>query len=155
MTMDGSLECLVKLLQGFCYGFCYSPPVPENPSAIYSLFPLHPPKQIPILNAAQFDKYAAYRFSLAFLCVVNIGVRRIEQTQRRVIQAGALNVVGCILEVLLASKGFSVGPSSNVSGVPRETREQHARELAAIEKEEVVVLTKALQHAQKCRPTTS
>jgi len=90
-----------------------------------------------------------YRFSLAFLCVVNIGVRRIEQTRRRVIQAGALNVVGCILEALLASKGFSVGPSSNVSGVPRETREQHARELAAIEKEEVVVLTKALQHTQK------
>ena len=143
MTMDGSLECLVELLQGFCYGFCYSPPVPENPSAIYGLFPPHPPKQIPILNAAQFDEYAAYRFSLASLCVVNIGVRRIEQTRRRVIQAGTLNVVGCILEAWLTSKGFSVGPSSNV---PWETREQHARELAAIEKKEIVVLTKALQH---------
>jgi len=102
--------------------------------------------EIPILNAAQFDEYAAYRFSLASLCVVNIGVRRIEQTRRRVIQAGTLNVVGCILEAWLTSKGFSVGPSSNV---PWETTEQHARELAAIEKKEVVVLTKALQHTHR------
>ena len=144
MTMDGSLECLVKLLQGFCYGFFYSPPVPEN-LLIYGLLPPHPPKQMPTLNAAQFDEYAAYRFSLAFLCVVNIGVRRIEQT-RRVIQAGTLNVVGCILEAWLTSKGFSVGPSSNV---PWDTREQHVRELAVIEKEKVVVLTKALQHTHR------
>jgi len=33
--MDGSLERLVKLLQDFCY----SPSVPENPSAIYGLLP--------------------------------------------------------------------------------------------------------------------
>jgi len=150
MTMDGGLECLVKLLQEFCY----SPPVPENPSAIYGLLPpsSRPPKQIPTLNPAQFDKHAAYRFSLAFQCVVNIGVRGSEQIRRRVVQAGTLDVVGCILEAWLASKGFSVGPSSNASGVPRETREQrHTRRLAAIEnrqKEDAVALTRALQRTQ-------
>ena len=43
-------------------------------------------------------------------------------------------MVGCIIE---ASKGFSVGPSSNASGVLWEMREQqHARRLAAFEKSE-------------------
>ena len=60
-------------------------------------------------------------------------------------------MVGCILEAWLASKGFSVGPSSNASGGLRETREQRrARRLAAIEnrwKGDAVTLTRALQSA--------
>jgi hypothetical protein len=35
----------------------------------------------------------------------------------RVVQAGALDVVGCILEASLANNGFAVGPSSSVSGM--------------------------------------
>ncbi|KAH8104345.1 hypothetical protein DFH11DRAFT_1883472 [Phellopilus nigrolimitatus] len=46
--------------------------------------------------------------------VVNIGV----------VQAGTLEVVACVLEAWLASKGFDVGSSASASGIPRETREQ-------------------------------
>ncbi|KAF8498409.1 hypothetical protein JB92DRAFT_2744621 [Gautieria morchelliformis] len=78
-----------------------------------------------------FDRAAAYRFSLAFQCVVNVGVRGSEPIRARVVQAGTLDVVGCVLEAWLASKGFAVAPSASASGMPRETREQrHARRMA-------------------------
>ena len=102
------------------------PPPPENPTAIYGLssasVPRPPP--VPVLNPKNFDRHATYRFSLALQCVVNIGVRGSEPIRSRVVQAGTLDVVGCILEAWLASKGFAVGPSSSASGLPRETREQ-------------------------------
>ncbi|KAJ3562153.1 hypothetical protein NP233_g9753 [Leucocoprinus birnbaumii] len=150
MTMDGGLERLVKLLQDFCFSL----PPPENPSTIYGLLPpsSRPPKLIPILNPTQFDKHAAYHFSLTFQCVINIGVCGSEQIQRRVVQAGTLDIVGCILKAWLASKGFVVGPSSSVTSAPRETREQrHVRRQAAIEsrlREEAAALTRALQRIQ-------
>ena len=50
-----------------------------------------------------FDHHAAYHFSLAFQCVVNIGVRGSESIRSRLVQAGTLEVVECILEVWLAS----------------------------------------------------
>ncbi|KAJ3905358.1 hypothetical protein F5879DRAFT_1009442 [Lentinula edodes] len=134
MTMDGGLERLVRLL----HEFCLCPPPPENPSLFYGLAPpsARPPKPLPTLNPTSFDKHAAYRFSLAFQCVVNIGVRGSEPIRSRVVQAGTLEVVGCILEAWLAHKGFAIGP--NASGTPgsatgwgsygRESREQrHAR----------------------------
>lgn len=150
MTMDGGLERLVKILQDFCF----SPPPPENPTVIYGLLPptSRAPKPQPTLNPAVFDKHAAYRFSLAFQCVVNIGVRGSEQIRRRVVQAGTLDVVGCILEAWLASKGFAVGPGLSATGVPRETREQRlARRLAAVEnrqREDALALHRALQRTQ-------
>ena len=55
---------------------------------------------------------------------VNIGVRGSEPIRSRVVQAGTLDVVGCILEAWLANKGFAVGPSASATGMPRETREQ-------------------------------
>ena len=36
-----------------------------------------------------------------------------------VVQAGTLDVVGCILEAWLADKGFAVGPSSSATSMPR------------------------------------
>ncbi|EJD06317.1 uncharacterized protein FOMMEDRAFT_138352 [Fomitiporia mediterranea MF3/22] len=122
LTCDGGLERLVRLLRDFCL----SPPPPENPSAIFGLSPpgLPRPAQVPALNPKSFDRHASYRFSLAFQCVVNIGVRGSEPIRSRVVQAGTLEVVGCILEAWLASKGFAVGPSASASGIPRETREQ-------------------------------
>ncbi|OCB89318.1 hypothetical protein A7U60_g3519 [Sanghuangporus baumii] len=122
LTCDGGLERLVRLLKDFCF----SPPPPENPSAIFGLSPpsLPRPAQVPVLNPKLFDRHAAYRFSLAFQCVVNIGVRGSEPIRSRVVQAGTLDVVGCILEAWLASKGFAVGPSASASGIPRESREQ-------------------------------
>ncbi|KIK63570.1 hypothetical protein GYMLUDRAFT_40619 [Collybiopsis luxurians FD-317 M1] len=134
MTMDGGLERLVRLL----HEFCLCPPLPENPSLFYGLAPpsARTPKPLPTLNPPSFDKHAAYRFSLAFQCVVNIGVRGSEPIRSRVVQAGTLEVVGCILEAWLAHKGFAVGPnasgaSGNSAGwgsYGRESREQrHAR----------------------------
>lgn len=124
MVMDGGLERLVRML----HDFCISPPPPENPALLYGLLPpnYHPPKPVPTLIPKSFDKHAAYRFSLAFQCIVNIGVRGSELIRSRVVQAGTLDVVGCILESWLASKGFAVGPSSSATGMPRETREQRA-----------------------------
>jgi hypothetical protein len=151
MAMDGGLERLVKILQDFCF----SPPSPENPSPIYGLLPFtsRAPKAQPTLNLAFFDKHAAYRFSLAFQYIVNIGVRGSEQIWRRVVQAGTLDVVGCILEVWLASKGFAVGPGLSITGAPRETREQkYARRLAAMEhrqREDTFALHRALQRTQR------
>jgi hypothetical protein len=132
MVMDGGLERLVRML----HDFCVSPPPPENPALLYGLLPpnYHPPKPAPTLIPKTFDKHAAYRFSLAFQCIVNIGVRGSELIRSRVVQAGTLDVVGCILESWLASKGFAVGPSSSATGMPRETREQRvARKQAQAE----------------------
>ena len=76
----------------------------------------------PTLILKSFDKHAAYRFPLAFQCIVNIGIRGSELIRSRVVQAGPLDVVGCILEPWLASKGFAVGPTSSATGMSRETR---------------------------------
>jgi hypothetical protein len=81
--------------------------------------------------------------------VVNIGVRGSEPIRSRVVQAGTLDVVGCILEAWLANKGFAVGPSSSATGMPRETREQrNARRHAMTvqrEREQAAELARALQ----------
>lgn len=145
--MDGGLERLVRIL----HDFCMCPPPPENPAVLYGLSSpqAHPPKLVPTLNPKSFDKQAAYRFSLAFQSVVNIGVRGSEQIRGRVVQAGTLEVVGCILEAWLAGKGFAVGPNAMISGMHRETREQRmARRQAQHElrhREQAQQLARALQ----------
>ena len=128
--MDGGLERLVRIL----HEFCISPPPAENPAILYGLLPpsFHPSKPAPVLNPKSFDKHAAYRFSLAFQCVVNIGVRGSEPIRSRVVQAGTLEVVGCVLEAWLVSKGFALGPSSSATGMPRESREQRAARRQAL-----------------------
>ncbi|KAL1725131.1 hypothetical protein EV714DRAFT_256099 [Schizophyllum commune] len=124
MTMDGGLERLVKIL----HDFCLAPPPPENPALFYGLMPAPPPSKAKgraspereyVLNPATFDKHAAFRFSLAFQCLVNIGVRGSENIRSRVVQAGTLDVVGCILEAWLVNRGFGlVGPPA---GIPSRT----------------------------------
>ncbi|KAH9846298.1 hypothetical protein C2E23DRAFT_744391 [Lenzites betulinus] len=148
MTMDGGLERLVRIL----HDFCISPPPPDNPAIFFGLSPssVHPPKPVPTLLPKSYDKHAAYRFSLAFQCIVNIGVRGSEPIRSRVVQAGTLEVVGCILEAWLASKGFPVGPSLGANGMPRETREQRlARRQAQVEsrQREQAAQAAALQRA--------
>ena len=125
-TCNGSLESLVCLLRDFCLSL--SPP--ENPAILFGLSPpgISRPPPVPTLNPKNCDRHAAYRFSLAFRCVVNISVRGSEMIRAHVVQAGTLDVAGCILEAFLALKGFAVGPSASATGAPRETREQrHAR----------------------------
>ena len=143
MTMDGGLGRLVRIL----HDFCICPPPPENPALIYGLSPpnARPPRLVPTLNPHSFDKHAAYRFSLAFQCVVNIGVRGSEPIRSRVVQAGTLDVVGCILEAWLANKGFAVGPSSSATGMPRETREQRLAGRQAQRNREATELARALE----------
>jgi hypothetical protein len=89
--VDGALERLVHLLHDFC--ICL-PPL-ENPAILFGLSPpnLKPLKLVPTLNPTSFDKHAAYRFSLAWQCVVDIGVRGSEAIRSRVVQAGTLDVV--------------------------------------------------------------
>ncbi|KAI0737115.1 hypothetical protein C8Q80DRAFT_1214800 [Daedaleopsis nitida] len=155
MTMDGGLERLVRIL----HDFCLSPPPPENPAIFYGLSPpgSHPPKAVPTLLPKSYDKHAAYRFSLAFQCIVNIGVRGSEPIRSRVVQAGTLDVVGCILEAWLASKGFAVGPSVAANGMPRETREQRlARRQAQNEmrqREQAAAIARALERHASDRLT--
>jgi hypothetical protein len=68
------------------------------------------------------------------------------------VQAGTLDVVGRILESRLASKVLAVGPSSSVTGMPRETREQRAaRKQAQAElhaRQQAVELARALKRRQ-------
>lgn len=47
------------------------------------------------------DKHSLWKWSLAFQCVVNIGVRGTEATRTRVVQVGAVHVVVAILENFL------------------------------------------------------
>ncbi|OAX41934.1 hypothetical protein K503DRAFT_734717 [Rhizopogon vinicolor AM-OR11-026] len=147
MTMDGAIERLMRIL----YDYCLCPPPPESPGYIYGLSPPNsrPPKLIPTMNPANYDKHAAYRFSLALQSIVNIGIRGSEPIRSRIVQAGALEVVGCILEAWLAHKGFAIGPSQSASGLPRESREQRLARRAAIQelrqREEAVQLHRALQ----------
>ncbi|KAF8649261.1 hypothetical protein AX16_005914 [Volvariella volvacea WC 439] len=152
MTMDGGLERLVRIL----HDFCMCPPPPENPTLLYGLGPPNsrPPKLTPQLNPHTFDKHAAYRFSLAFQCVVNIGVRGSEKIRSRVVQAGTLDVVGCILEAWLASKGFAVGPNSSATGLPRESREmRQARRLEQLrQRDEAAALRSSLQRTITAEP---
>ncbi|KAF8749377.1 MYND finger [Rhizoctonia solani] len=109
----------------------------------------------------QIDPLAARTFSLAFQCVVNIGVRGSEHIRRRVVQAGALGVVSCILAVWLKGKGFALGkhigltarndairPSATGSGAPRECREVRVRRREeALERQRALDLPRALEHA--------
>lgn len=144
MTMDGAIERLMRIL----YDYCLCPPPPESPGYIYGLSPpnIRPPKLVPTMNPSNYDKHAAYRFSLALQSIVNIGIRGSEPIRSRIVQAGALEVVGCILEAWLVHKGFAIGPSQSATGLPRETREQRiARRAALRQREEAVQLHRALQ----------
>ncbi|KAL0059158.1 hypothetical protein AAF712_014130 [Marasmius tenuissimus] len=152
--MDGGLERLVRIL----HDFCLSPPPPENPSLFYGLAPPNARqiKPAPTLNPQAWDKHATYRFSLAFQCVVNIGVRGSEPIRSRVVQAGTLQVVGCILEAWLESRGFG---GTNPVQAMRETREQrHARRVQR-QQDEAIELARALQrqmsHAETPADTTN
>ncbi|KAG8922187.1 hypothetical protein FRC00_007732 [Tulasnella sp. 408] len=161
LTVDGGLERLVRLLREFCT----HPPPPQSPREIYGLKPavrrkskgkgkaragsdrvpavikgstpadLAPSTSSEASSLTSFDRAAAFRFSLAFQCVVNIGVRGSETVRARVVQAGMLDVVSSVLECWLISKGFAVCPSPTGSGAPRESKEVRvARRLELLER---------------------
>ena len=77
-------------------------------------------------------------------------MRGSESIRSRVVQAGTLDVVGCVLEAWLASKGFAVGPSTSASGVPRETREQRLLK-RQLQREQAQELARLLTRQQRPR----
>jgi hypothetical protein len=62
----------------------------------------------PTARVIDVDRQIALRHSLAFQCVVNIGVRGSEQIRTRVVQAGALDLVSQILETWLKQRGVAI-----------------------------------------------
>ena len=85
------------------------------------------------------DRQVSLRHSLAFQCVVNIGVRGSEAIRTRVVQAGALDLVAQILESWLKQRGVAIfaGPlgsqlavDATAAGLPvpgTETRRRMSR----------------------------
>ena len=70
-----------------------------------------------------YDKHTACRFSLAFQCIINIGVRVSEPIRSRVVQSSALDVVGCIPRSLARELyDLTIVPILTADGRPHETR---------------------------------
>ena len=69
------------------------------------------------------------------------------------VQAGALDVVGCILEAWLAPKGFAVGPNANPGGYSHESRQQRLQrrqlQLEQRRREAMDEVVRALIHAER------
>lgn len=110
LTLDGGLERLLHILRNSCI-----PRPPPPPPDLYGLS-LSVPASTGLLTP---DRAIAYRFSLAFQCVSNVGVRGSEQIRTRVVQAGVLDVVAQVLEVWLRSRGLSIeaGPLGQPGGL--------------------------------------
>lgn len=103
LTLDGGLERLLHILRQSA--------IPRPPSPPPDLYGLSISPSIPASTGLLSpDRAIAYRFSLAFQCVSNVGVRGSEQIRTRVVQAGVLDVVAQVLEVWLRSKGLSTEP---------------------------------------------
>lgn len=111
LTLDGGLERLLHILRNSSI-----PRPPPPPPDLYGLS-IHPaiPASTGLLSP---DRAVAYRFSLAFQCVSNVGVRGSEQIRTRVVQAGVLDVVAQVLEVWLRSRGMSTEAGPSGSGQP-------------------------------------
>lgn len=98
--MDGGLERLLDILRDSC--------LPREPT-IPDLWGLNGPCTARTINV---DHAISLRHSLAFQCVVNIGVRGNEAIRSRVVQAGALDIVAQILESWLKKNGIAIHSSS-------------------------------------------
>lgn len=98
--MDGGLERLLDILRDSC--------LPREPT-MPDLWGLNGPCTARTINV---DHAISLRHSLAFQCVVNIGVRGNEAIRSRVVQAGALDIVAQILESWLKKNGIAIHSSS-------------------------------------------
>ena len=111
LVIDGGLERLLEILQESALPRSATSPIPD-------WYSLRGPHTAAIINHQQ---QISLRHSLAFQCVVNIGVRGSEMVRTRVVQSGALDVVGQIMEVWLKGKGMSIhsGPLGSLAAVER------------------------------------
>jgi hypothetical protein len=100
LTVDGGLERLIDILRESCD----SPPPRQT-----DLWGLSGPTTAKVISP---DKQRSLRHSLAFQCVVNIGVRGSEEVRTRVVQSGALDLVAQILESWLQKYKIAIHPHS-------------------------------------------
>ncbi|KAJ9102953.1 hypothetical protein QFC19_004509 [Naganishia cerealis] len=101
LVNDGGLERLLEIMQESAL------PRDHCSEPNFDWFGLRGPPTASILTQAQ---QVALKHSLAFQCVVNIGVRGSETIRTRLVQSGALNVVAQIMEVWLQQKGVWIYP---------------------------------------------
>lgn len=101
LVNDGGLERLLEIMQEAAL------PRDDCLEPSFDWFGLRGPPTASILTQAQ---QVALKHSLAFQCVVNIGVRGSETIRTRLVQSGALNVVAQIMEVWLQQKGVWIYP---------------------------------------------
>lgn len=108
LTIDGGLERLLDILRESCLP--KEAPVPQD------LWGLNGP---PTARVITMDRANSLKHSLAFQCVVNIGVRGSETIRTRVVQSGALDLVAQILESWLKDHGISIysGPLGSQAAV--------------------------------------
>ncbi|WVF67444.1 hypothetical protein IAT40_002200 [Kwoniella sp. CBS 6097] len=97
LTIDGGLERLLDILRDSC--------LPKETHVQQDLWGLNGP---PTARVITVDRANSLRHSLAFQCVVNIGVRGSEDIRTRVVQSGALDLVAQILESWLKDHGVSI-----------------------------------------------
>ncbi|ORY35734.1 hypothetical protein BCR39DRAFT_460837 [Naematelia encephala] len=97
LTLDGGLERLLDILR--------ESTLPLETTTAPDLWGLNGPPTARVINV---DRQISLRHSLAFQCVVNIGVRGSEAIRTRVVQAGALDLVAQILESWLKQKGVHI-----------------------------------------------
>ncbi|OCF31562.1 hypothetical protein I316_06761 [Kwoniella heveanensis BCC8398] len=97
LTIDGGLERLLDILRDSC--------LPKEAHIQQDLWGLNGP---PTARVITVDRANSLRHSLAFQCVVNIGVRGSEDIRTRVVQSGALDLVAQILESWLKDHGVSI-----------------------------------------------
>ncbi len=132
LTLDGGLERLLDILRDSC--------LPRESITTPDLWGLNGPPTARVIN---IDRQVSLRHSLAFQCVVNIGVRGSEAIRTRVVQAGALDLVAQILESWLRQHavaiyagplGSQVAVDAAEAGLPvpgTETRRRSSRAGAA------------------------
>jgi hypothetical protein len=99
MTQDGGLERLLDIMRESCRERSAPPPG--------DLWGLNGPSTARVLG---IDRQTALKHSLAFQCVVNIGVRGSEVVRTRVVQSGALDLVAHILECWMQKRGIFIHP---------------------------------------------
>ncbi|WWC71499.1 uncharacterized protein I206_105457 [Kwoniella pini CBS 10737] len=97
LTVDGGLERLLDILRDSC--------LPKDTSQQPDLWGLNGPSTARVITV---DRANSLRHSLAFQCVVNIGVRGSEDIRTRVVQSGALDLVAQILESWLKDHGIAI-----------------------------------------------
>lgn len=99
LTADGGLERILDILRGA------SRPVVTNPPA--DLWGLSGPSTARVIS---MDRQIGLRHSLAFQCIVNIGVRGSEGVRTRVVQSGSLDLIAHILEEWLRTHDMVIEP---------------------------------------------